>query len=117
MAINNWKTDGATIPYTPGSAVTAGAVTVHSGATAGKIVSIAPYDIAANTPGSVAVSGLFEVNAKSTDVFAIGEKLYWDSGNSEFTLTSSGNTLAGFAAAAKASGSTRASLLLNFNGI
>lgn len=117
MAIAVKKTGGNSISYTPGSAVTAGTITIISGATAGKIVGIPTADIAANVTGSLDISGEWEVDAKSSDTFAAGEKLYWDAGNSYLTVTSSGNTLAGFASAAKGSGTTRARLLLNFNGI
>jgi predicted RecA/RadA family phage recombinase len=117
MAAATKHSEGLSIDYTPGSAVTAGTVTVLSGATAGKIVAIPSQDIAANVLGSLDVSGIWEVDAKGTDVFAIGEKVYWDAGNSHLTVTSSGNTLAGVIVAAKANGPTRAKLLLSGAGV
>lgn len=117
MAAATKKTDGMSIRYTPGSAVTAGTFTILSGATAGKLCGIPTADIAANQLGSLDVGGEWEVDAKSSDTFAPGEKVYWDAGNSYLTVTSSGNTLAGFITEAKASGATRARLLLNGNGI
>lgn len=113
MAAATKYAEGLSIDYTPGSALTAGTVTVLSGATAGKLIGIPGQDIEANKLGSLDISGIWEVDAKSTDVFAIGEKVYWDAGNSQLTVTSSGNTLAGVVVKAKGSGTTRALLKLS----
>ena len=113
MAVATKYQSGLSIDYTPGSAVTAGTFTVLSGATAGKLCGIPSQDIAANEKGSLDIQGIWEVDAKSTDVFAIGEKVYWDAGNSYLTVTSSGNTLAGVIVKAKGSGTTRALLRLS----
>ena len=49
------------------------------------------------------VMGVFEI-AKATGALTEGQKLYWNSTNSNLTTTASGNTLVGVAVAAAASG-------------
>ncbi len=118
MATTNKYVDpGTMIDYTPSSAVAEGDVVVFSGATAGKIIGVATHAIAANVLGQMAIAGIFKLAAKSTDTFAIGEKLYWDATNLYVTVTSSSNTLIGNATEAKASGTTTCKVRLLYSGI
>jgi predicted RecA/RadA family phage recombinase len=66
-----YKDDG-TIDYTPGSAVTAGAVVLI-----GTIVTVAPNDIAANALGSLHTQGIYKF-PKTTDIVTAGDAMYWD---------------------------------------
>lgn len=104
--------DGNTIDHTPGSAVAAGAVVVITGGTAGKQVGIADRDIPANTRGALTLVGVYEVDKLSTDVVTIGDKLYWDAGNSRATLTASTHALIGIAVSAAGNGVTRVKVRL-----
>jgi predicted RecA/RadA family phage recombinase len=64
--------DECTIPYTPGSAVTAGDVVVQNG-----IVGVAFSDIAANTLGSLSVEGIKKV-PKTTAAWVVGLPIHWN---------------------------------------
>ena len=70
--------DGDSIDYTPAADVSAGAVVVQE-----DLVAIAKLDIAANTQGSLSVTGIFDVPKIGGPGMAIttGTKLYWDSAN------------------------------------
>lgn len=101
--------DGASIDYTPGSAVTAGDVIVQ-----GDLVGVAKRDIAANTLGALAVEGVFDFPKATTVGSAIsaGTTVYWDATAGEATATSAGNKLLGktVRAAVDADGTVRVRL-------
>lgn len=84
--------DGASIDYTPGSAVTAGDVIVQ-----GDLVGVTKRDIAANTLGALAVEGVFDFPKATGGGTAIGAgvNVYWNSGTQVATTTSAGNKLIG----------------------
>ncbi|MCC7409095.1 MAG: DUF2190 family protein [Phycisphaeraceae bacterium] len=84
--------DGSVIDYTPGSDVVSGAVVVQ-----GELVGVSPRPIAANTPGVLAVAGVFDfpkATGASTAITA-GANCYWDAGNHQATTTATGNKLIG----------------------
>lgn len=64
---------------------------------------IAAEAIANGALGSVYLKGIFQLAAKSTDVIAVGNVLYWDDSNNYLTLTATGNTPFGLATTTKAS--------------
>ncbi len=99
---------GTVLDYTPGSAVTSGQVVLI-----GVRIGVALKDIAANATGPLQVAGVFNIAKLSADVVAQGAALYWDNTNSRLTTTASGNTLAGFAAAAAGNGATTVAIKLN----
>lgn len=91
------------VPYTPGSAVSAGDVIVSN-----SIAMIAHGDIAASTLGAVASpsgSASYDI-VKGASSFSVNDPVYWDSGNSVATSTSGGNYFLGLANAAAVSGDT-----------
>lgn len=63
---------------------------------------VAQENIKNGATGSVSAHGVYEMPADNTAAFTFGETLYWDNTSGKLTKTSSGNTKAGFAAAAKA---------------
>lgn len=78
--------DGLNIDYTPTVAVAAGDVIVQ-----GDLVGVAGRPLAANEPGALAVSGVFDF-AKATNVaYTVGTILYWDDTNNIVTTTATGN--------------------------
>jgi predicted RecA/RadA family phage recombinase len=84
--------DGSSIDYTPGSAVTAGAVVVQ-----GELVGVAKVDIPASTLGALAVAGVFDF-PKATGAgtaIAAGANCYWNAGAQQATTTATGNKLIG----------------------
>jgi len=100
MATNQTQR-GDVMAYTnSGSAITSGSAVVMASR-----IGVALTDIAATTGvGSVAVEGVFELAALSTQTWAHGDLLYWDAGNSRLTTVATANTLAGYAFEDKANG-------------
>ena len=78
MATAQFIQDGNTIDYTPGADVSAGDVVVQ-----GDLVGIAKLDIAADTLGALAATGVFDVpkTAGVGEAIAAGAKVYWDVGD------------------------------------
>ena len=75
MATAQFIQEGRSIDYTPGSAVSAGAVVVQ-----GDLIGIAKVDIPANKLGALAVEGVYDVpkaTGASTAISA-GVNVYWD---------------------------------------
>jgi len=98
---------GDSIDYTPTSAVAAGSVVIQGG-----LVGVAKLDIAANTLGALAVTGLFDFT-KTTVAITAGAKVYWNTTSSFATNVASGNTYIGLAAEAVASAGATVKVLLN----
>ena len=98
---------GDSIDYTPTSAVPAGSVVIQGG-----LVGVAKLDIAANTLGALAVSGMFDFK-KTTVAITAGAKVYWNTTSSFATNVASGNTYIGIAAEAVASVGATVKVLLN----
>lgn len=99
---------GGVIDYVAGSAVTSGQVLLI-----GVRVGVALAAIASGATGAVRMLGIFTIAKLSTDVVTVGAALYWDNTNSRMTLTSAGNTLAGFATAAAGNGVTTVEISIN----
>ncbi len=78
----------------------------------GAIGGVAKTDIADGKTGAVHVSGVFSV-PKASGTATQGQKLYWNTTNSNLTTTASGNTIVGVAAEAAASGDANVKILLN----
>lgn len=106
-----------TLHYTPTSAVAAGDVVVHTGATAGSILGIAEHDIAANVEGSLAITGIFTVPKFADDAMEIGETVYWDAGNTRCTVTASTHKKLGNAVEDKAATTTTVKVRLAGTGV
>ena len=98
---------GEAIDYRPTTAVAAGDVVVL-----GKLVGIARLDIAADTLGSLAVVGCYDV-AKATGAVTVGAAVYWDATNSQATTTATGNPYLGKAILAAESNDDTVRFLLN----
>jgi predicted RecA/RadA family phage recombinase len=62
---------------------------------------------------AIRVTGTFQLPKVGTDVFVAGQRAYWDAAQKKITTTSSGNTLVGAAAEAKASGPIVVKVRLN----
>jgi len=84
--------EGDFIDHTPGADLAAGDVVVQ-----GELVGVATRPIPANTPGGLAVEGVFDF-AKATGVgtaIATGAKVYWNDAANQATTTATGNKLIG----------------------
>lgn len=106
----NYIMSGDVIDWTngTGSAVASGAMVL-----VGARVAVALVDIANGATGTARVRGVFTVAKLSSDTPAQGALLYWDNTNKRLTTTSSGNTLAGFAAKAAGNGATTVEISIN----
>ena len=80
---------GDNIDYTPSADVPAGAVIVQ-----GDLVGVTKRPIAANTQGSLAVSGVFDF-PKAAVAIAVGVNVYWSATASQATATATGNKIIG----------------------
>jgi predicted RecA/RadA family phage recombinase len=92
MAQTTFVQEGRQIEFTPTVAVAAGQVVVN-----GDLVGVALGPVAANTPGTLAVDGVFEFPKQSGvgTAMTFGALLYWDSANQRATATAAGNKLIG----------------------
>lgn len=90
---------GASVDYTPGSAVSVGDVIVQN-----KLVGVASHDIAANAVGSIDVEGVFDFPKAtgSSTAIAAGKLVYWDVADQQAKedSESSANPLLGITVAA-----------------
>ena len=104
----NFVQEGKALDYTAsGSDIPSGSLVVI-----GTIAGIAKTDIADGSKGAVHITGVFSV-PKASGAVTQGQKLYWNSTNSNLTTTASGNTLVGIAFEAAASGDANVKILLN----
>ncbi|MCP4892379.1 MAG: DUF2190 family protein [Actinomycetales bacterium] len=92
---------GAAVDYTPTEDLVAGSVVVQ-----GELVGFTKHDIRANTLGSIAVEGVFDVVKDSAVSISAGAKVYWDATNSQAVTTATGNKLIGKAVAAAGANTT-----------
>lgn len=106
--MKNFIQPGDVLDYTAGANITRGQVVVM-----GVRVGVAVSDIANGSSGAVRVRGVVELAKASADTIAQGALVYWSAANSNITSTDSGNTLAGYAAAAAGNGVTTIRVALN----
>jgi predicted RecA/RadA family phage recombinase len=92
MATAQFIHDGKSIDYTPGADVAAGDVVVQN-----DLLGVAKLDIAANTLGALAVTGVFDVPKATGAGTAIGAgaKVYWNATAKQATTTATGNKYLG----------------------
>ena len=102
MADATFIQSGASIDYTPGSAVLAGAVVVQV-----NLVGVACRPIAANELGSLAVEGIFSFVKTAGLQINVGDLVYWDTAPPEANKTSASNFLIGKCTKASATTDTR----------
>jgi len=88
---------GDAIDYTPPTETGAGSVIVQ-----GELVGITKHDIRANTLGSIAVVGVFDIDKDPATAITAGDKVYWNQTNAQAVTTATGNKLIGKAVAAAA---------------
>ena len=98
---------GDSIDYRPTTAIAAGDVIVIA-----DLVGIARLDIEANTLGSLAVVGVFDI-VKTNGQIPSGSTVYWDAGAQQATLVSGSNHYLGKAIAAASDGDETVRVLLN----
>lgn len=107
----NYVQPGDTLPFVaPVGGVVSGGFYVH-----GALVVCAMVTAAAAAEYSGKICGVFEVTKVGSQAWTQGEAVYWDAGNTRFTTTAGGNTLAGNAAntVGAGAGETTGRVLLN----
>ena len=107
----NYVQRGESLDYTngTGSKIEAGDIVVI-----GTKIGIAGCDIPAGAVGSLHVEGVFELPEKSGEsAIAMGAAVYYDATAGAITATSTGNTLAGYAAAPAAASATKILVKIN----
>lgn len=104
----NYVQPGEVLDFTATAALISGA-----GVLIGSRLGVALTDIAIGDTGAVAVKGVYTLPKLATDVVAQGALLYWDNTNARLTTTLTGNTLAGYAAAASGNGAATVNIALN----
>lgn len=77
------------------------------------IIAIALQTVANGIAGEWATRGVWLVEKATGAAWVVGDKLYWDDTAKKFTTTSAGNTLAGVATVAAASGDATGYIRLN----
>jgi predicted RecA/RadA family phage recombinase len=101
MPLAVFVSEGKAVDYTPTTDVAAGDVVVQ-----GELVGIAKRPIPANTPGALAVTGVFDM-PKATGVgsgLAVGIEAFWDATNKVVTATAGTNKFLGKTVRAAADG-------------
>ncbi len=99
---------GEVIDYTAGANIASGQVVLM-----GARIGVALKAIANGETGPMQVTGAFNIAKLSTDNMAPGALPYSHHTNSRLTTTASGNTLAGFAAAAAGATTTSVNIKIN----
>lgn len=105
---SNFKGFGEAIDHVAAADIVSGEAVVI-----GDRIGIAATDIASGATGALKVKGVFELAKLSTDVIAQGDAVYWNDTSKEITLTSAGNTPAGYAAAAAGDGAVLVDVNIN----
>ena len=98
MAKGTFVQDGQHLDYTPSGADASAGDIVLIGTRIGVVV----RDTKDGKLGALAVSGVWEMPKATGQSWTLGASIYWDAGANNFTTTSAGNTLVGYAAKAAA---------------
>lgn len=110
--MKNFIQKGDVLTITAGADIASGDL-VLIGPDPGGLVGVANGAALTGEACEVSVCGVYEVPKLSTDVVAVGDFLYFDSGNARLTKTALDNTLAGIAVAAAGNGVTTVQVRLN----
>ena len=109
MSVNKIQA-GDVITYTAGSSET---IAAGDPVVIGTRVGVALVDIAASASGSVAMSGVYEVDKEASLAVTQGDLLYCNETSGELDKTATSQTLAGYAFAASAASATTVQVKLN----
>lgn len=111
--MNNFVQRGDVITLTaPSGGVVSGGVYLIGG-----LLVVAAADVAQTLPFEGKVTGVFDVTKVGSQAWTEGAKVYWDNGNTRFTTTSGGNTLAGVAVAAVGAGAGETTGRVRLDGV
>ena len=108
--MQNWIQPGDVITVTAPT----GGVSSGDGVLIGSLFGVAATDAAETEETEIRTTGVVELPKVSTDVVAVGDKLYWDAAQKLLTVTDTANTLVGVAVTA--AGNPSATVRVRLNG-
>lgn len=97
--MRNMIATGDTLTITAPAAVLSGA-----GVLVGALFGVALADIASGARGAIRVRGVVRLGKAPSQAWTLGQRVYWDAGNSRATNVATGNTMIGLCAEAVAGG-------------
>lgn len=106
--MKNYVSSGAHFDVTLAAPVTSGDLV-----TVGDLVGVAQSTGIAGATIALVRCGIFTLPKLEAQAWTVGQKVYWDSGNSRLTTVASGNRLVGVASAIAANPSTTGEALLD----
>jgi len=106
--MKNYAQSGDTVTVTAPRALASG-----EGCLVGSLFGVAASAAANGADVELKREGIFNITTLSTDTGSVGTKMYWDNTNFRLTTTLTANTLVGVLAAAKTSGQTTSTVLLD----
>ena len=101
---------GESIDFLPDRDISAGEIVIQSG-----LVGVAKIPVGKGTPGSLALSGVFDVTKTVRCAFSVGAAVYWDTVRQ--SAVTSGELLLGLAAESSKLNDSHVRVILNSGGI
>ena len=101
---------GESIDFLPDRDISAGEIVIQNG-----LVGVAKIPVKKGTPGSLALSGVFDVTKTVRCTFSVGAAVYWDAERK--SAVTSGDLLLGLAAENSKLNDSHVRVILNFGGI
>ena len=101
---------GESIDFLPDRDISAGEIVIRNG-----LVGVAKIPVGKGTPGSLALSGVFDVTKTVRCAFSVGAAVYWDTVRQ--SAVTSGELLLGLAAESSKLNDSHVRVILNSGGI
>lgn len=101
---------GESIDFLPDRDIAAGEIVIRNG-----LVGVAKIPVGKGTPGSLALSGVFDVTKTVRCAFSVGAAVYWDTVRQ--SAVTSGELLLGLAAESSKLNDSHVRVILNSGGI
>ena len=101
---------GESIDFLPDRDISAGEIVIQNG-----LVGVAKIPVGKGTPGSLALSGVFDVTKTVRCAFSVGAAVYWDTVRQ--SAVTSGDLLLGLAAENSKLNDSHVRVILNSGGI
>ena len=101
---------GESIDFLPDRDISAGEIVIQNG-----LVGVAKIPVGKGTPGSLALSGVFDVTKTVRCAFSVGAAVYWDTVRQ--SAVTSGELLLGLAAESSKLNDSHVRVILNSGGI
>ena len=101
---------GESIDFLPDRDIAAGEIVIRNG-----LVGVAKIPVGKGTPGSLALSGVFDVTKTVHCAFSVGAAVYWDTVRQ--SAVTSGELLLGLAAESSKLNDSHVRVILNSGGI